>query len=210
MTALLAGCDGQAGSDYHGEPLAELTGTVNNESGQPPATMIDAVLLWRAGDGNSAAAATPVVIEKMFPAQFTITLYQPPPEVALHVSSLPFAVANLGAIRHGADLMRGDGLLGSLADPQIYYVHRALPADGPLHDAYGALAKGYHYVSRSQQRDPATLSAAEIDDCATRVAGAPDGISLSDAQTECRDNLLSQSIRELPLTTPVVLRVKNP
>src|SRR2546423_6723325 len=96
--ALLYGCDGQAGSDYNGQPLAVLTGTVSNQSGVPPAQRIDAALLWRgSGMSDEIMSATPVVIEKLFPAQFTITIYLPAPAAALAQSTLPFARANVGA-----------------------------------------------------------------------------------------------------------------
>src|SRR5436309_2454419 len=75
-----AGCDAQAGADYNGQPLAVLMGTVQNQSGVPPAQQIDAALLWHAHDSSpldSIMSATPVTIEKLFPAQFTITIYLP-------------------------------------------------------------------------------------------------------------------------------------
>src|ERR1051325_353229 len=117
---LVVGCDGHAGSDYDGQPLAVLTGTVDNQSGVPPAQQMDAALLWRArGMSDQIMSATPVRIEKLFPAQFTITIYLPAPAEALAQSTLPFAVANVGAIRHGAsadEIASGSAVLGRLAD----------------------------------------------------------------------------------------------
>jgi hypothetical protein len=148
----------------------------------------------------------------MFPAHFTISIYLPPPPEAFLATSLPFAVANVGAVRHDAspsEIQSGAALLGRLADPLLYYCRKELPA-GLLTDAYGPLRKGYHYISRTQRVDPATLAQADVDACATTLTGQSHDISFADAQRECRDSLLSQVSHELPLTTPVLLQVKNP
>jgi hypothetical protein len=213
--ALLCGCDGVAGSDYNGEPLAVLKGTVNNQSGVPPALRIDAALLWRAragGGTDEIMSATPVTIEKLFPAQFTITIYLPAPAAAFESSTLPHAVANVGAITHGAtpaEIQSGAGVLGRLADPLLYYLRRDLPP-GLLQQHYGALNKGYHLVSRTQLVDPATLPPSQIDACATTLTGETSDISFADAQLECAQTLLSHASHEVPLSTPVLLQVVNP
>jgi len=211
--ALYCGCDGQAGNDFNGQPLAVLTGTVSNQSGIPPAQKIDAALLWRAtGTSDQIMSATPVVIEKLFPAQFTITIYLPAPAAALAQSTLPFAVANVGAITHGAspgDIASGAGVLGRLADPLLFYFASDTP-HGLLEQQYGALKKGYHFISRTQVVDPATLGQAQIDSCATALHGEVPAIAFADAQRECAQSLLSQSSYEVPLSTPVLLQVSNP
>lgn len=213
--ALLTGCDGQAGVDFNGQPLAVLKGTVNNQSGVPPAQQIDAALLWRARDPSSPDAimgASPVMIEKLFPAQFTITIYLPAPEVAFQSSTLPYAVANVGAIAHGTppeQIAGGAGVLGRLADPLLYYFRAAVPP-GSLLEQYGPLARGYHLVHRTQLVDPATLTAGQIDTCANTLTSENGGIAYADAELECRDSLLSFSSEEVPLDTPVLLQVQNP
>jgi len=211
--ALLGGCDGQAGTDYYGQPLAVLKGTVSNQSGVPPTHQIDAALLWRAPSGSDAImSATPVTIEKLFPAQFTITIYLPAPAAAFQSTTLPYAVANVGAITHGAtpsEIASGGGVLGRLADPLLYYFRSDVPA-GLLEQQYGAMRKGYHLISRMQVVDPLTLAPSQIDSCAAALTGQSPDISFADAQRECRQSLLSQASHELPLTTPVLLQVSNP
>jgi len=211
--ALLAGCDGQAGVDYNGQPLAVLKGIVNNQSGIPPSYQMDAALLWRAYDPASPDAimgASPVMIEKLFPAQFTITIFLPAPSVAFQQSTLPYAVANVGAITHGTppDQIAGTGVLGKLADPLLYYFRSDVP-HGAMELEYGPLKKGYHLIHRLKITDPATLTPAQIDGCATGLAGES-SIAFADAQLECRDSLLSTSSQEVPLDTPVLLQVRNP
>src|SRR6266511_5268482 len=120
LALVAGGCDAQAGSDYNGLPLATLRGTVNNASGVPPVYQIDAALLWRARNPaapDAIMSATPVQIEKRFPAQFTITIFLPPPETAFAGTSLPFAVAGVGAIERGAapaQIADGSAVLGQL------------------------------------------------------------------------------------------------
>src|SRR5262245_48092805 len=140
--ALWAGCDAQAGADYPGEPLAVLTGNVENQTGIPPAQTIDAALLWHAHGSTSLDAimsATPVMIEKVFPAQFTITIYLPPPPSTFAQSTLPYAVADIGAIVHdasAADLASGAAVLGRIADPLLFYFASNVP-HGLMEQQYG-------------------------------------------------------------------------
>ena len=135
---------------------------------------MDAALLWRARDPASPDAimgASPVMIEKVFPAQFTITIFLPAPAVAFQDTTLPYAVANLGAIAHGTppdQIAVGSGVLGKLPDPLLYYFRADVP-EGLLAQQYGSLKKGYHLVHRQQTTDPATLSSAQLDACANDI-----------------------------------------
>jgi hypothetical protein len=211
---LLAGCDAQAGGDYNGEPLAVLKGTVQNQSGVPPAQQIDAALLWHAHGSTSLDSimdATPVSIEKLFPAIFIITIYLPAPAVAFQQSTLPYAVADVGAIVHGAsaaDIASGAAVLGRLADPLLFYFESDVP-QGLMQQHYGGLKKGYHLISRHQIVDPTTLSQAQINGCAQTLSSQTQ-VSFADAQVECAQSLLSQDSHEVPLTTPILLQVRNP
>lgn len=212
--ALLAASDGQAGVDYNGQPLAVLKGTVQNQSGIPPAQMIDAALLWHAHGStspDSIMSATPVMVEKVFPGQFTITIYLPPPAAAFSQSTLPYAVADVGAIVHGAsaaDIASGVAVLGRLPDPLLFFFDSDVP-HGLMEQQYGGLARGYQLISRQQIVDPATLPQSQIDDCANTLAGQTH-VSFSDAQKECANSLLSQQSHEVPMSTPVLLQVRNP
>jgi hypothetical protein len=212
--ALLVGCDGQTGIDYNGQPLAVLMGTVKNQSGIPPAQMIDAALLWHAHGSTSPdtiRSATPVMVEKVFPGQFTITIYLPPPAAAFSQSTLPYAVADVGAIVHGAsdaDIASGVAVLGRLPDPLLFYFQSDVP-HGLMEQQYGGLKKGYHLMSRQQIVDPATLSQSQIDDCANTLSSQAH-VSFADAQKECANSLLSQQSREVLMSTPILLQVRNP
>jgi hypothetical protein len=212
--ALLVGCDPQVGNDYRGGPLAVLKGIVNNQSGVPPVYLIDAALLWQARGAapNTIVGATPVPIVKMFPAEFTITVYLPPPATVQAQSSLPYAAAEVGAMTHDAtpaEIANGSAILGQLADPQLYYFRSDVPA-GLLAQQYGSLRAGYHLLHRTQTVDPATLTSAQITSCAATLQSESPSIALADAQYECQSSLLSHVSQELSLDSPLLLLVKNP
>jgi hypothetical protein len=98
VTACLAavGCSSQADTAYRGDPLAVFSGTVVTQSAAPPSTLY-AALAWAdptfAPSPGSAelqslnwvGQAAPVVGQ--FPADFTLDVYQPPPDSALESCS---------------------------------------------------------------------------------------------------------------------------
>jgi hypothetical protein len=214
LATLLGACDAQVGNEYNGQPLAVLTGTVENQSLVPPALQIDAALLWHALGSNPLDAimsATPVTIAKTFPAQFTITVYLPPPAMAFQQTTLPYAVADVGAIVHGAtaaDIASGAAVLGRLTDPVLFYFQSTVP-QGLMEQQYGSLKKGYHLISRQQIVDPATLSPSQIDACANTLSSQT-RVAFADARTECAQSLLTEQSHEVPTSTPLLLRVRNP
>jgi hypothetical protein len=79
----VAGCDSQAGSDYPGEPLATLEGTVTVADSTEVPTSAEATIVWHVWqDGDSANVTESAAIEGEFPAAFTLGIYEPPPEVS--------------------------------------------------------------------------------------------------------------------------------
>jgi hypothetical protein len=87
MTGLLGatGCDSQVDSDYPGESLATVRGTIANER-TLPTPEAHAGLFWiatSAADQNEYLHGESVEVSGDFPAQFQLDLFQPPPEEAL-------------------------------------------------------------------------------------------------------------------------------
>jgi hypothetical protein len=209
------GCDGQAGSDYQGTPLVVLHGSVVDSSPTPPWQPIDAALLWRGLDAAMPDAimfATPLPVEKVFPASFTIWVYLPPPQRA-YQGSLPYASANVGAIAHGAtaaDLANGTGILGRMPDPLLYYFKSDVLQNGLMAQHYGSLKRGYHLMTRHQTADPSTLTPSQIDACAGALVAESAGLARADAATECVESLLTFSNQELPLDTALTLDLTKP
>jgi hypothetical protein len=208
----LGGCDGQAGSDYKGTPLVVLHGMVVDSTPMAPWQPVDAALLWRGSDPAMPDAimfATPVSVEKVFPATFTIWVYLPPPPGAFE-GSLPYASANVGAIVDGAtadQLASGAGVLGRLPDPLLYYFKSDVSQNGFMAQHYGPLKRGYHLIARLKTADPSTLTAAQIDACAGALVAESAGVARADAATECAQNLLTFTNQELPLDTALTLEL---
>jgi hypothetical protein len=74
-----SGCELQAGTDYRGEPLARISGTITSSVDDPPSTLRP-LLSWsnvaNPGGVSFALEEAPVVVE--FPAQFSFELFRPP------------------------------------------------------------------------------------------------------------------------------------
>ncbi len=81
---LMAACGNPlVGRDYRGEVLATLDGTVlmDAEGYEWPTETLRVALFWATDDGIGTEQS--VVVETSFPARYTLSLYQPPPEDAL-------------------------------------------------------------------------------------------------------------------------------
>jgi hypothetical protein len=179
-TAGLAACGSMANDGYHGEPLAKLQGTVESHLDNPPAD-VGAAVIWMPsstymlehGDGrvwNMATAAgfgTLVDVTGSFPASFAITLYEPPPELALEARSAARrdALGKVVAVDRAKVVDNGDGtvdvrgaLIGStdqiddgFATTQLHVVFNE--GDDDTEDPGAQLpwsSAGYHLVRETQ------------------------------------------------------------
>jgi hypothetical protein len=98
--ALLAGCGSLADSDYQGEGLMRIDGSiVSGESNLPP---MEVALLWQIspdaqGCDRASDGVARVTTEGMFPAAFRLVITQPPPAAAF-VGDSPVAEAYVAAL----------------------------------------------------------------------------------------------------------------
>jgi hypothetical protein len=83
----LAGCDSQAGTDYRGEPLLSINGSVVIENQNPPENLVPALAFINYETRSLDFAEVEVAGE--FPAQFTLDVFEPPPAGALFDSEDP-------------------------------------------------------------------------------------------------------------------------
>ena len=196
------GCAGQADKTYRGEPLARLHGRVEAASTAPiEAPPLSAALVWGQTAPNAdakVAIARPrlgssVPVSGRFPAEFTLDLYEPPPDGALFTCfpDAPGAVggmatATVRAIRQGASPSSGTpfDFFGQVRDFLVVYVDADLPAASACPG--GALAKGYHLFRMIQVEVPA---------CEGRPPDDP----------SCRG---PWPYAEVPLTTPLTLVIE--
>jgi hypothetical protein len=81
----MSACDGQAQSDFPGDSLGTLQGTIRSEATLPPASS-DVVLLWRTESEPDVEVLSghKVTVQGEFPASFTLDLYEPPPDETMH------------------------------------------------------------------------------------------------------------------------------
>jgi len=82
-TVALTGCGELADGNYRGEPLAELVGNVVVEEGaETPDGELRVGLFW-SGEQSALLHEQDVATELEFPARYTLTVFNPPPEEAI-------------------------------------------------------------------------------------------------------------------------------
>ncbi len=178
---LLFGCgDPLVGADYHGEPLLELAGEVLME--EPLGDDADdlRVAVFWAGPEPDGTDELVVTTTTAFPAQYTLTLYQPPDEDAL--LDPPFGH---GQVAVGAPMLYLDtdddetwdrdseSVIGGSQGVLILYVTEAQDAERPDEAPTGKpeegdppprLEAGYHTVEQlGETCDHKALTLEEVD-----------------------------------------------
>jgi len=83
LMGMLAGCDAQTGEQYRGEPLFTMTGSVELALTVEDQEELIPALAFRGL--NSDLYLMDADVEGQFPAEFTLNVYEPPPEAAMQV-----------------------------------------------------------------------------------------------------------------------------
>jgi hypothetical protein len=83
----LGACGSQAGEEYRGEPLLRMKGSVVIQNPNPPDNLVPAIAFLNTRNGTLDFAEVQVAGE--FPAQFTLDVFEPPPEGCILVSENP-------------------------------------------------------------------------------------------------------------------------
>lgn len=175
--AALAACDGQAGPDYPGEPLATIRGTVlaNVAVRSGP---LDVILFWIPfEDDVDEPVAQRVAVSGEFPAAFKLDLFEPPPPEGYIFPGDPeigfpgFAQAIIIAVPQGLqqDEEPVPGTVFGMSDLyQVLYLDGDIAEGSPLEPWWGGpFTKGYHVGVRCAPEDP------DLDDS---YCPAPDGL----------------------------------
>lgn len=154
LPVLLAACgDPQVGSDYHGESLLTIKGTIVNELGEAPAGPVDAVLVWNNMTSEADTESFPVrtTVTGSFPAAFTLSVHEPPPAESLNdlteigLVDTRVGIATIEAV--GADSAGEDRQLGVDEHHVIVYVESEMDDDGAWSNIFGGpLAPGFHVM----------------------------------------------------------------
>jgi hypothetical protein len=161
-----AACGDQADPTYEGQALAVMQGTIDRD---PALVVSDAEvsLAWKEGPNDSTNTHTRFVAEQVrvrgdFPANFTLTLRQPPPKSAIvteadaRYAAAAVVVGKPGALKGTVDvrqLERG-ALYGALAEPFVAYIAEDIAADSTFGALAGGPVKKGFYFGRSIELDP--------------------------------------------------------
>jgi hypothetical protein len=147
--APLAACASQVDSSHQGTALAKLGGSVRNTRTLPVATGSEVVVVWQNSSGSPDLTGTDAVeVDGSFPAQFTLSIYEPPaPELLNDWHGVKVGVALIVAGAPGTDFSNDDGagILGIEDDHLLVYVPAAVPAGSAAAAIlHGTPAPGFH------------------------------------------------------------------
>jgi hypothetical protein len=159
------GCGTQADTGYRGESLATISGAIRTGAVHDLPPSVDAAIVWAQVEFVENAqlvqsvqwvgASTPVTGQ--FPAQFTLTVYQPPPaSVMIPCPSSPahLAVGFVVAVDGSADIGHGDprsAVIGEANDDLLLYLDSDQAADWSCVPDLGfrfTPSKGYHLLTQ--------------------------------------------------------------
>jgi hypothetical protein len=82
--AALAGCGSQAGTDYHGDPMLTLKGSVVIENEHAPKELVPTIVFYTDGERDrDGMYFMDTEVSGTFPANFTLSLLHPAPAEAI-------------------------------------------------------------------------------------------------------------------------------
>src|SRR5215471_6290258 len=169
VATVLYACSAQVDSDYKGEPLATLHGSIASKQALSVDTQVSAAIIWQLEDNESEdhrwkMVGDRTVVRGSFPASFTLDLYTAPPAKAQWTiehdfppdSSAPLVKGGtpvgiwtgaLAAIRSDAsdDELRNADVLGVDVEHVITYLDHDIEAFDPAAppDAAKAISRMY-------------------------------------------------------------------
>lgn len=169
-TVLMAACDPQADDTYKGEALASLQGTIAVADEQPSPGDVSTAVLWHDfAESDSAVVTEPVPVEGAFPAEFKLSLYEPPsPDVLIEVEGPDdgptgkfIAVGYVAVLPNNAAAGPGDftevweSALGVENDHLLVYAEEAVSEELLRGVFPGGLQPGYQLfsVTRPSEED---------------------------------------------------------
>jgi hypothetical protein len=148
LVAVFAACDSQVDGDHQGTPLAEIGGTVRNTRTQPVENTAEVVLIWENSSGSPDIIATDTVeVEGSFPAQFKLSIFEPPEDAVLNDwDGTKVGVAFIVAGEAGTDYATDEeGILGIEDDHLFVYVPDGVaPGSEASIVLRGTPAPGFH------------------------------------------------------------------
>jgi hypothetical protein len=185
----LAACGSQADTNYRGEPLATLSGTVESQSGSAASGPMDAALVWAQVEFSPNAQLIQSInwvgesapVSGQFPASFTLDVYLPPPSsviIACPSSSGHVAVANIVAVPAGVNINSSNlvqSVVGEAEQSLLLYLDSDQPAGWTCLPDWGftfAPTKGFHLVNMV----PNSIQPRAYGSCYPAFVEAPGGL----------------------------------
>ena len=148
LVASLAACDSQVDGNHNGTPLAELTGSVENQRTRPTGEAEVAIIWINSAGSPDVSAAETVAVEGNFPAAFTLSIYEPPIDALIndHGDSR-IGVGLIVAGELGTDYTTddGEGVLGMDTTHLLVYLPEDVqPGTSVSTILRGTPAAGFH------------------------------------------------------------------
>ncbi|KYF83908.1 hypothetical protein BE11_17405 [Sorangium cellulosum] len=198
LPVLLAACgDSQVGSDYEGESLLTVKGTIVNELDEAPEGPVDAVLVWNSVTTDTENENFPVrtTVTGSFPAAFSLSIHAPPPEESLNdltevgLVDTRVGIATVEAALNEESAGEGSGL-GVDEHHVIVYVESEMDEDGFWSNFFGGpLAPGFHVMdvlSREGEADAEQQAAFDACDAAATTEAEHNACYGYDAKIKVR------------------------
>jgi hypothetical protein len=148
LLSTLAACDSQVDGDHNGTALAKLAGSVANQRTAPTGDA-DVVILWVNSSGSpDTVTAEKVPVEGNFPAEFQLSIFEPPPDSVLndYPDHSRMGVAYIISASPDADLTDpGEGVLGMDPNHLLVYVPEDIVAGSNVATVLrGTPTAGFH------------------------------------------------------------------
>lgn len=184
LLASVAACDAQVDADHQGTALVTLNGSVRNTRTQATPDA-EVVVVWQKSSGSPDLTGTDSVeVEGSFPAQFKLSIYQPPDPALLNDwgDGVKFGVAYIIAGVPGTDYADDDGpgILGIDDDHLLFYLPADVPAGSDLATVLrGAPRAGFHVYGTHKLTD---AEKAQRQQC---VEALPAGYTLDEKYDVC-------------------------
>lgn len=224
----LAGCGSQATPDYPGEKLSVVKGVVVSELTQAEPEDALVVAEWGQVGAMFGFDRTVAEIEGEFPAQFSLTLYEPPPEQVLYNPAeqvawsgvYPFdpeaepmiALAHIVALGRDAEGKPDPyNVLGASEQHALLYAADAIEEGSLAAEMFHAtLPAGYHLVQIAEQDHEAERAVVECNAAAEtieewKVCGISSRLDIAAPSTQVTVRLAPEADLEFPSYSPVYL-----
>lgn len=166
---LSAACDAQVDTQYQGEAMATITGTVTNELRYAPPEATVTLVWWLFSASNSRIVAEAANVSGGFPARFRLDIFAPPGDDALNdYRSIPGGGRVGVAMLVVADFERSSEVFGAAEEHFLIYVADELGRESLTSKYFaGVTEPGFHLMEVIDVDDPDC--AEELVDCFVRA-----------------------------------------